>query len=111
MKRGEVYWLDIKSDVKHVNLGRRPVLIVSNDKCNQFSPVVTVVPLTSENKKFMPTHVETYLGSIKNTILCEQVMPVNSDEILDENRICYIGKLTMDKVAIALMKQIGIMEV
>ena len=59
MKRGEVYWLDVKSDVKHVNVGNRPVLIVSNDKCNKNSPVVTVVPITSENKKSMPTHVIT----------------------------------------------------
>lgn len=75
MKRGEVYWLDVKSYVKHVNAGNRPVLIVSNDKCNQNSPVVTVVPLTSENKKSMPTHVITYLGNIRNTILCGTSCP------------------------------------
>lgn len=37
MKRGEVYWLDVKSDVKHVNVGNRPVLIVSNDQ-SRFEP-------------------------------------------------------------------------
>lgn len=110
MKRGEVYWLDVKSDVKHVNVGNRPVLIVSNDKCNKNSPVVTVVPLISEKKKSMPTHVITYLGNIRNTILCEHIMPANADEILEQNKICTLSKSTMDKVAIALMKQIGIME-
>lgn len=109
MKRGEVYWLDVKSEVKHVNVGHRPVLIVSNDKCNEFSPVVTVVPLTSERKKYLPTHVVTYIKGIKNTILCEHIMPVNADEILEENKMCTLRRNTMDKVSFALMKQIGIL--
>ena len=37
-------------------------------------------------------------------------MPANADEILEQNKICTLSKSTMDKVAIALMKQIGIME-
>lgn len=111
MKRGEVYWMDVKTNVNHVNCGFRPVLIVSNNKCNYFSPTVTVVPLTSEKKKFLPTHVTVYLKNVKNTILCEQVMPVNSEEILYKNKICELSESTMDKVSIAMMKQLGIMEV
>ena len=111
IKRGEVYWLEVKSDVKHVNLGRRPVLIVSNDKCNYFSPAVTVVPLTSENKKYLPTHVNFEMNGIRNCALCEQVMPVNSDGIIDKNKIGKLSESTMDKVSIALMKQLGIVEV
>lgn len=34
----------------HVQHGTRPVVIVSNDVANNFSPIVTAVPLTSNRK-------------------------------------------------------------
>ena len=111
MKRGDIYWMNVKSEVKHVNTGNRQVLVISNNKCNEFSSVITVVPLTSENKKYLPTHVETYLGNIKNTILCEQIISINKSEIIVKSKICSLSKDTMDRVSLALMKQIGIMEV
>ena len=58
----------------------RPVLIVSNDVCNFYSPVITVVPIsTMTKKKKMKTHVllvkEFYDFLEKDSIiLCEQVM-------------------------------------
>lgn len=109
MRRGEVYWLDIETNVEHVNRGHRPVLIVSNDICNANSPVVTVVPLTTADKKYMPTHVVTYIEGTKNTILCENLMSVNSFNIKAESKFAELSKGTMDLVSIALMKQLGIM--
>ena len=42
----------------HVQHGTRPVVIVSNDVANNFSPIVTAVPLTSNRKAAtLPTHV------------------------------------------------------
>lgn len=111
MKRGEVYWMDIKSNVEHINNCIRPVLIVSNDKCNKHSQVVHVVPLTTAYKKPLPTHVKAMIDGKLNAILCEHIMPVNSCDITESNRICSLPKSVMDKVSIAMMKQIGIMEV
>ena len=34
-----------------VQQGVRPVLIVSNNKANQYSPIITVIPLTSSVNK------------------------------------------------------------
>lgn len=109
MHRGEVYWMNVESNVEHINKGFRPVLIVSNDSCNEHSSVVTVVPLTTADKKFMPTHVATYMNGIKNTILCEHVMPVNKDDIKPFNKFAELSRGTMDLVSVALMKQLGIM--
>lgn len=109
MKRGEIYWMNIKSNVKHVNKGFRPVLIVSNNICNKTSPVITAVPLTTADKKYLPTHVITYVNGTKNTILCEHVMPVNKDDIKPYNKFAEISQGTMDLVSVALMKQLGIM--
>lgn len=52
--------------------GSRPWLVVSNNSCNQSSPVITVVPLTTQNKVALPTHVEFQANGKQNTILCEQ---------------------------------------
>lgn len=109
MHRGEIYWMNVESNVQHINKGFRPVLIVSNDACNTNSPVVTVVPLTTADKKYMPTHVVTYIEGTKNTILCENLMSVNSFDIKPESKFAELSKGTMDLVSIALMKQLGIM--
>ena len=49
--RGDIYCVELKSYEKHVQKGKRPVLVISNNKNNFNSPVVTVVPFTSVTKK------------------------------------------------------------
>ncbi len=62
--------------------GLRPVFILSNDKNNEHSTVLNVMPLTTKNnKKNLPCHVvlENYAdyGLIaKSTILVEQTMTI-----------------------------------
>ena len=109
MHRGEIYWTNVETNAQHVNKGFRPVLVVSNDICNETPQVVTVVPLTTADKKFMPTHVVTHVNGIKNTILCEHVMPVNKDDLKLINKFAELPNGTMDLVSVALMKQLGIM--
>ena len=41
----------------------------------------------------------------------EQIISINKSEIIDKSKICSLSKDTMDRVSLALMKQIGIMEV
>jgi len=78
--RGDLYWANLpKQPNSSVIFGCRPVVIISNDKCNANSPVVTVVPLTSQNKKGLPTHVEIIgYGLEKSSIvLTEQVISID----------------------------------
>lgn len=54
---GDIFWAQLYEDMHGGSLqtGFRPVLIVSNDKANQYSPVVTIVPITSKiGKKRLP---------------------------------------------------------
>ncbi len=111
IKRGEIYWAEIDSKTLHINKGRRPVLVVSNDKCNEFSPVVHCVPLTTAKKKFLPTHVAIEINGIYNTVLCEQIVPINSNELKEFDFIKKISNSKMDAVCVAMMKQLGIMGV
>lgn len=76
--------------------GRRPVLIVQNDRGNRYSPTVIVVPLTgSERKGRLPTHVPVTAGEggveKPSVILCEQV------RTLEKTRLTrYMGSLSAE---------------
>ena len=93
MKRFEIYQAALPIiKGSHIQSGSRPVLVISNDVANKFSPVVTVVPLTTRlGKKCLPTHV-TLLTSGLRTVslaLCEQLTA------LDKSRMThYIGYVT-----------------
>lgn len=47
MKRGDVYFARLQPAEGSEQPGVRPVIIVSRDAINQFSPVVVVVPVTN----------------------------------------------------------------
>lgn len=88
----------------------RPYLIVSNDACNESSPVITVVPFTSKDKKYLPTHVYVNLYGHKQTILCEQVRAFNKKN-LETNGSYFISKMPdyiMKKVDRCLAIQLGL---
>ena len=88
----------------------RPYLIVSNDACNESSPVITVVPFTSKDKKYLPTHVYVNLYGHKQTILCEQVRAFNKKN-LETNGSYFISKIPdyiMKKVDRCLAIQLGL---
>lgn len=86
IKRGSILMVDLPLSNGSVQGGVRPVVVVSNNKGNKFSPVLVVVPLTSKTKKVMPTHY-TVSPSSKNglsarsTALCEQILTVGKDTI------------------------------
>ncbi len=93
MKRFEIYQANLPSiPGSHIQSGIRPVVIVSNDKANAYSPVVTVIPLTTRlGKKCLPTHVTLLTSGLRSIslALCEQVMPVDKSSMMR-----YIGYIT-----------------
>lgn len=46
-KRGDIYYVDFGEKDGSKQGGVRPALVVSNNKANKHSPVVTVVPLSA----------------------------------------------------------------
>jgi mRNA interferase MazF len=57
-KRGDVWIGDLSGAVGNEQHGVRPLLIVSNDRGNKFSPNVTVAVMSSSTTKSkLPTHV------------------------------------------------------
>lgn len=62
----------------HVQSGIRPVIVVSNDTANKYSPLLSVVPLTSTLKRAdIPTHTVIHFFEHASMALCEQVMTID----------------------------------
>ena len=58
IRRGDILWADLGMfPTTSVQGGVRPVIVVSNNKANTYSSVITVVPLTSRiyKKRYLPT--------------------------------------------------------
>jgi mRNA interferase MazF len=51
IKRGSVYYAELDPTVGHEQAGRRPVLVVSDDRFNARSGTAIVMPLTSQKPK------------------------------------------------------------
>ena len=112
VRRGQVWFLvDPKSDYYDGSIQgkNRPVLIVSNNCCNENSPVVHVIPITTANKSPMPTHVAFNDGKFEQTILCEQLRPVKESLFYDRSYYKYsLSDDTMQKVDEAIAIQLGL---
>ena len=58
MRRGDVYYADLRPVVGSEQGGIRPVLIVQNDVGNKHSPTIICAAITSKmNKAKLPTHM------------------------------------------------------
>lgn len=116
-KRGDIYYADF--GVKNGSCeqgGIRPAVIVSNNKANANSPVITVVPLTTKiwKKPYLPTHVQIPYSVTtglhrKSMALAEQVETMDKKKLTEK-----IGEISdallMDQITVALQIQIGAYE-
>ncbi len=93
--------------------GIRPLVIVSNDMANKYSPVVTAVPLTTRiaKKRHLPTHV--FVSAYKNDALtrhsialCEQITPLEVDKIIEVLGMMDAG--TLAEVTKGIQVQVGV---
>lgn len=112
-RRNEIYTADLPVTSDSVQYGKRPVLIIQNNVGNTYSPTTIVVPLTSQFKKNMPTHVfiSRKFGLPTDSLaLCEQIMTI-AISTLDEK----LGKITeqtvIQKINAALRCSIDLEEV
>ena len=81
IKRGQIYMANLGNDYKiGVQSGIKPVVILSNDIGNAYSPSVIVAAITSRNKTNIPTHFEIDL-KYPSTVMLEQIFTVNKNDL------------------------------
>ena len=105
IKRGDVFYADLRPVVGSEQGGVRPVLIIQNDVGNRHSPTVICAAITSRmNKAKLPTHVEIDASKyqiVKNSvILLEQIRTIDKQRLKD--MVCHLDKEIMNKVDEAL---------
>lgn len=105
MKRGDIYYADLRPVVGSEQGGVRPVLIVQNDTGNRHSPTVICAAITSrQNKAKLPTHIELraeqYQMEKNSVILLEQLRTIDKMRLKD--RVCHLDEKMMHQVNHAL---------
>lgn len=105
VRRGDIYYADLRPVVGSEQGGVRPVLIIQNDVGNRHSPTVICAAITSRmNKAKLPTHIELnaarYHMVKDSVILLEQLRTIDKTRLKD--RICHLDSDIMKKVGRAL---------
>ena len=106
MRRGDVYYADLRPVIGSEQGGIRPVLIVQNDVGNRHSPTIICAAITSKmNKAKLPTHIELSAGKydmVKDSvILLEQLRTIDKKRLKD--KVCHLDDDIMRQVNRGLM--------
>lgn len=106
MKRGDVYYADLRPVIGSEQGGIRPVLIVQNDIGNKHSPTIICAAITSKmNKAKLPTHIEIeaerYHMVKDSVVLLEQLRTIDKKRL--KEKICHLDNEIMQKVNKALL--------
>lgn len=115
IKRGEVYWVYLPDKGGHELKDKHLGVVISNNRQNQFSPVIVILPLTSLKKgdKIYHFEVETFINNQAGKILIDQITTIDKvkrlgelagkfDErmmIKIERAICFILALSTEALA------------
>ena len=105
IKRGDIYYADLRPVIGSEQGGIRPVLIVQNNTGNKHSPTVIVAAITSKmNKAKLPTHIE--IDSNKYDIVKDSVILLEQLRTIDKKRlkdkVCHLDGEIIRKVNRAL---------
>ncbi len=105
IKRGDIFYADLRPVVGSEQGGIRPVLIIQNDVGNRHSPTVICAAITSKmNKAKLPTHVEIEAGRYEivkdSVILLEQLRTIDKRRLKD--RVCHLDTELLSRVDRAL---------
>ena len=107
MRRGDIYYADLRPVIGSEQGGIRPVLIIQNDVGNKHSPTVICAAITSRmNKAKLPTHIELRAGEydiVKDSvILLEQIRTIDKRRLREHMGRLNDNQMSMVDNAIAV---------
>jgi len=98
IKRGEVFWINLDPTLGAEIKKTRPYVVVSNDIANKFSPLVTVVPITTQKLEKLYPHEVLLSSSEKLKIRKVKVHQIRTiDKRRIGKRILALAPMTMVK--------------
>ena len=85
-KRGEIWQVSLEPVAGHEIEKTRPALVISNDKNNEYSSTVTLIPITASIEKIYPFEVfisgEDSGLPLDSKIKCNQIRTVDKLRLL-----------------------------
>ena len=108
--RGGIYIVNLPNSGGSIQSKQRPCVLVSNNMANFYSSVLHVCPISSQvSKAKLPTHIRMKnCGLVRESIaLCEQLMLVNKDTIL--NKVGHCDEETIKMISRGIAIQIGLL--
>lgn len=114
LRRGDIVWAELgEHPGSHVQSGRRPCLIINNDKGK--ADVYTVMPGTCKlEKKGFPVHVLVKPSEIKGILkqatvfMAEQLVTIDGKNIIMKAGYIEMDSEVMKKVNSILVRQLGL---
>ena len=105
IRRGDIFYADLRPVVGSEQGGVRPVLIIQNDTGNKHSPTVICAAITSKmNQAKLPTHVE--IDSMRYDIVKDSVILLEQLRTIDKKRlkdkVCHLDNEIISQVNKAL---------
>ena len=107
IRRNMVIWAELKNQGKCVQTGIRPCVVISNNTANAHSPVFTVMPgTTQDKKKDFPVHVKVTAKDVNGRLykdtffMGEQMCTIGEGEINDEGVIQQINEVIVRELAL-----------
>lgn len=105
IRRGDIFFADLRPVVGSEQGGIRPVLVIQNDMGNRHSPTVICAAITSKmNKAKLPTHVALEVKKydiIKDSvILLEQIRTIDKSRLRE--KVCHLDDEILYKIDKAL---------
>ena len=112
-RRGDIYLVDLGSNVGSEQGGCRPVLLLQNDVGNHYGPTLIVAPITSRvwKKSEQPTHcrLEKMAGLSENSmVLLEQITTIDKSRV--KKYMGTLDKEQMNRVAACIGVSLGLLE-
>ncbi len=113
IRRGDIFYADLRPVVGSEQGGVRPILIIQNDMGNRHSPTVICAAITSKmNKAKLPTHVEItaekYSMVKDSVILLEQVRTIDKSRL--KERVCHLDQDILKQIDQALIISLALDE-
>jgi mRNA interferase MazF len=105
IRRGDIFYADLRPVVGSEQGGIRPVIILQNDAGNRYSPTVICAAITSKmNKAKLPTHVPLDCRKCQleknSVILLEQIRTIDKSRLRE--KVCHLNCYILEQVDKAL---------
>lgn len=90
-RRGEIYWVNLPDKGGHELKDPHMGVVISNNRQNQVSPIIIILPLTSlkEGDKIYSFEVETFINNKAGKILIDQITTTDKVKRMGQ----FVGKL------------------